>query len=142
MADVTQRPNFEKYQYGALAAHLASSKESGRYAPGALEVLAGSKGLNLGEDAEGFIRGTKASKEGIETATQIYAGKFEEKRGEYKLIELASGWYAPVLNSIDKEDKDKIVAKLGRYDETLVSIIKKYRKASRIVQDTYKSFII
>ena len=133
MAELTQRPNFEKYQYGALAELLASSEESGRYAPGALEVLAGAKGLNLGEEALGFIRGTQASEDGIKTAIQIYAGKFKEKRGEYKPAELAAGWYANVLNSIDKGDKDKIVAKLGMYDETLGAIQKKVKKARLVV---------
>ena len=120
-----QLPDFMKYQYGALAGRLAQSEESGRYAPSALEMLAGSKGLNLGEEAQGFIRGTNASEDGIKTAIGIYAKKFQEKRGEYKPVELAS-WYSNVLSSISPEDAKKITGKLAEYDETLSDINKKY----------------
>jgi len=116
--------SFEKYQYGALAARLASSKESSRYAPSALEVLAGAQGLNLGEEALGFIRGTQASEKGIKTAIDIYNGKFEEEKGKYKPLDMAA-WYDSVLSDLDKEDKEKILGELGKYDETLASINEK-----------------
>jgi len=66
MPPTTPRPAYEKYQYAGLAGNLYNSKESKRFAPGALEVLAGAKGLNLGEEALGFVRGTQASEKGIE----------------------------------------------------------------------------
>ena len=132
-----QLPDFMKYQYGALAGRLAQSEESGRYAPSALEMLAGSKGLNLGEEAQGFIRGTNASEDGIKTAIGIYAKKFQEKRGEYKPVELAS-WYSNVLSSISPEDAKKITGKLSEYDETLSDINKKYIAADHLLSGVNK----
>lgn len=132
-----QLPDFMKYQYGALAGRLAQSEESGRYAPSALEMLAGSKGLNLGEEAQGFIRGTNASEDGIKTAIGIYAKKFQEKRGEYKPVELAS-WYSNVLSSISPEDAKKITGKLAESDETLSDINKKYIAADHLLSGVNK----
>lgn len=141
MTEERTLPDFMKYQYGALAARLAISEESSRYMPGALEMLVGAKGLDFGEDAEAIVHGWRESlKKGEQTAvlTSIndYNQKFNEKRGEYKPVELTSGWYAPVLNSIDKEDADKIVRYLGKYDETLSAITKKHKKAAKIVEDS------
>lgn len=127
--------SFEKYMYGALAARLGSSEESSRYAPNALELLAGSKGLNLGEEAEGFIKGTRASEEGIKTAIGIYAGKFNEKREEYKPSDLVA-WYSPLLADLDSGDKDKITGILGKHNESLKSINKKFKIALKIVKDS------
>lgn len=125
---------FEKYMYGALAGRLAQSKESSQYAGSALEMLAGSRGLNLGEEALGFIRGTQASKEGIKTAINVYAGKFEEERGKYKPIDMAQ-WYDSILKDLDAGDKQKIVGALAKHTETLGSIIKKISQAGYITND-------
>ena len=122
-----ERTDFGRYQYAALAARLASSQESSRFAPGALEVLAGSKGLNLGEESLGFVRGTQASEEGIQKAINVYAKQFEEKRGAYKPSELAS-WYGSVFSGLDKTEKDKILALLN-YDETIKEIREKLQDA-------------
>lgn len=137
MAKQTSTPksyDFEKYQYGALAARLLSSKENARHAGSALEVLAGAKGLNLGEEALGFIRGTQASDKGIQTAIGVYGGKFAEKRGQYKPSDFAK-WYAPVLGDLDKEDKDKILGELNSHNETLGSIEKKFSQAAYVTSD-------
>jgi hypothetical protein len=125
---------FEKYMYGALAGRLTQSKESSRYAPSALEILAGKKGLNLGEEALGFIRGTQASEEGIKTAINVYAGKFEEERGKYKPIDMAQ-WYDSILKDLDAGDKQKIVGVLGKYSETIGSIVKKFSQAGYITAE-------
>jgi len=137
MAKQTQTPksyDFEKYQYGALAARLLASKENSRHAGSALEVLAGAKGLNLGEEALGFIRGTQASEKGIQTAIGVYAGKFGEERGKYKPSDFAK-WYAPVLGDLDKEDKAKILGELNKHNETLGKIEEKFKKAAYITSD-------
>ncbi|MCX6749156.1 MAG: hypothetical protein NTW17_00215 [Candidatus Pacearchaeota archaeon] len=125
--------SFEKYQYGALAGRLASLEDSARFAPSALEILAGSKGLNLGEEALGFIKGTQASEEGIKTAIQTYAGQFEKKRAEYKPAELAE-WYAPVLKGLDEAEVTKILATLNEHDETINSIKEGYNRADYILK--------
>lgn len=126
-----ERPDFERYQYGALAARLASSEESVRFAPGALETLAGGKGLGLGEDAQGFISGTFASERGIQIAIGNYAGKFEKNRGEYKPAELAN-WYMPVIADLNKKTQDKILTVLNEYDEPLKAIEKTVERAGWI----------
>mgnify|MGYP001616023605 FL=1 len=131
-------PDFMKYQYGALAARLYNSKESKMYAPSALEVLAGADGLNLGEEAIGFIRVTQASEKGIHTAINFYAGEFEKKRGQYKLSELVNEWYLPVLAGLDKTDVEKITSKLGEYDEKFADIVKKYAKAEHTLEGKEK----
>lgn len=124
--------DFEKYQYGALAANLAQSDE-GEFASGALEVLAGAKGLNLGEEALGFIRGTQASEDGIKTAIADYSKSFQDKRSEYQPADLAD-WYDSVLKGLKKEDKKKYLSALGKHDETIKTIRKKVKIASRIVK--------
>ena len=130
-----QLPDFQKYQYGALAGRLAQSEESSRYAPSALEMLAGPRGINLGLDAIEYHNSFgEQTQEQIAKSIRVYSGKFEEKRGEYKPVELANGWYGAVLNSLDKEDKDKILAVLGRHDETLGNITKKAQKAAYTVK--------
>jgi hypothetical protein len=137
MAKQTSKPkvyDFEKYQYGALAGRLLASKENARHAPNALEILAGAKGLNLGEEALGFIRGTQASEKGIQTAISVYASEFEKKRGQYKPSDFAK-WYAPVLADLEKKDKDKILGELSKHNETLKNITDKVSKAAYITND-------
>ncbi|MDP3987454.1 MAG: hypothetical protein Q8P81_04485 [Nanoarchaeota archaeon] len=135
MAEQEQTPSysFEKYQYGALAGLLAGSEETKRYAPSALEILAGSKGLNLGEEAEGFVRGTYASEKGLETAIKIYAGSFMEKKGEYTPSDLA-GWYSDVLAGLSDEEAGRITQYLGEYAESLSSINKRVSRANHILE--------
>jgi len=131
MAENNQTSNFERYGYGALAGRLLRSNP--KYANGSLDVLAGEEGLNLGEDAVGFIRGTQASKEGVETAISVYAGKFEEERGRLKPSELAS-WYDSVLEGLDEGDKDTIIDTLGKYDETVGDLTMKVTKAQKVLE--------
>ncbi|MEX2016863.1 MAG: hypothetical protein WD876_00100, partial [Candidatus Pacearchaeota archaeon] len=45
--------SFEKYMYGALAGRMLAAGNEG-YAESSLEILAGKKGLNLGEEALKF----------------------------------------------------------------------------------------
>jgi hypothetical protein len=123
-------PDFKRYQYGALGAYLLQSKDKDtvNLAPGALEVLVGSKGLNLGEDSMGLLAGTQASEKGLKTAFAEYNRKFEEKRGEYKPAELVS-WYDPALKGLEDAEKNKLVGALGKHDETIKSIREKYHDA-------------
>jgi len=118
-----QRPNPEKYQYAGLAKRLFTEKDV-RYVPGALEVLAGKDGLNLGEESLGFIRGTQASEEGIKTAINVYHAKFEEERGKYKPADLIT-WYNSVLSDLNPEERETIAKTLGEYKETIGEIKKK-----------------
>lgn len=130
-------PNFKEYQCGGLAAYLARSEESGQYASGALEKLADD--LHLGEKALGFIRGTQASEEGLKVAIGEYAAKFEEKRQEYKLGDLAS-WYDPALRGLDDESKNKILATLTKHDITLKELREKVTDANTIKKGSSRLF--
>ena len=127
--------SFERYMYGALAGRFLQSKENARHTPSALEVLAGAKGLNLGEEAEGFIKGTQASEKGIQTAVGIYAGKFEEKRGEYSPSQL-SQFYLPILDGLENGTRETILRHIKEYTEPLKEIIKKYKRAAKIVEES------
>ena len=126
-----QKPDyssFEKYMYGALAGRMLTSEESARHAPSALEVLAGKKGLNLGEESLGFVKGTMASEEGRKIAIDTYSAKFAEERGKYKPIDMAA-WYDSVLKDIKAEDKAKILGELGKYNEPIATIYEKINDA-------------
>jgi len=126
--------DFEKYQYAGLAASLAKSEEGTQYVPGALQVLAGEKGLKLGEEALGFIRGTQASEEGIRTAINVYNKKFQDERNKYKPVNLAK-WYDSVLSGLEYTERTKILIALGKNNETLKDISEKVRKAAYIIDD-------
>jgi hypothetical protein len=132
MTDKQKSYDFEQYQYGALAGRLAQSKESARFAPGALEILAGAKGLGLSDEAIKYHKSFgEQSPEQIGSAIRAYAGQFEEKRARYKPGELAD-WYQPVLEGLDQTEKDKIVAYLKTYDESLGQINENLEDASTI----------
>ncbi len=121
--------DFERYVYGALAARLASSEESSQFAPGALEMLAGEKGLNLGEDAEGFVQGTLSSEDGTKIAIGTYANKFSDARSSYKPIDLVD-WYGFLEDDLDNEEREILYGVLNQTDETLGSINKKAQEAN------------
>ena len=126
-----ETPDFQRYQYGALAGDLL--EQGSKYVTGALEVLAGEKGLDLGEEAEGFIRGTQSSEEGVKTAIQIYNAKFQKKFGENDISSLGS-WYDPVLRGLDKEGKDKILEVLGKHDISISGLREEITKAAYILK--------
>lgn len=121
MTNGQSQRTYKDYQYGALASRLLGTEESRQYAPSSLEVLAGAKGLNLGEEALGFVRGTQASEEGIKTASDVYNSNFEEKRGEYSPAQLVD-WYNPLLSDLDSDVRDRITNYLGKYKEPLKNI--------------------
>jgi len=139
MTNGTQTYDFAEYAHGALAVQLLGSKEGSKYVPGALEVLAGANGLDLGEKALGFIRGTQASQKGIETAANVYGGLFQEKRGAYKPSDLVN-WYSPVLDDpdLDQESRDKIKGVLSGSNVKLSTIQEKVAEASHTL-DTPES---
>jgi len=135
MAEQEQTPDystFEKYQYGALAARFLNEKDMTN-TQGALEVLAGGDGLNLGNEAIGFIRGTQASEKGIEIAASMYGARFAEERGKLSPANLA-GWYSDVLSGLDEDYSARLTASLRGHTETWADIIKKVSKANHIME--------
>jgi hypothetical protein len=129
-----ERLNFEEYQYSALAARLTSSEEGQTYIPGALEALAGKDGFDLGENAEGFVRGALATEEGIKTALNTYAPEFKKRRDAYTPGDLVT-WYDSVLSDLDDEQKEVILRTLNSATETIGEINTKFKKAARVVKD-------
>ena len=117
----------DKFAYGILAQRFLRNKETADYATGALDILA-KEGLGLSEEAKGFIEGAYSSQEGIETASNIYAGNFANEMGKAKPSELTS-WYNPVLSSIEDADKKTILSTLSKQTETVADIEKKYMEA-------------
>ncbi|MBU2616097.1 MAG: hypothetical protein KKC19_03260 [Nanoarchaeota archaeon] len=135
MTEQEQTPDystFEKYQYGALAARFLNQKDE-QSARSSLELLAGKGGLNLGEEAEGFIRGTQASEKGIQTATEIYSGKFGEAQGGYSPSDL-SGWYSDILSDLGGDESARITQYLKDFSESYEGIIAKMVKADHILK--------
>jgi len=124
--------NLAKYQYGALAAQFLEEKNTS-YANGSLEMLASKEGLNLGEEAEGFIRGTQASEKGIQTAVNIYLGAFEEAKGEYSPADL-TGWYSDVISGLGDEESGRITQYLGEYKESWKDIARKVIGANHTIK--------
>ena len=126
--------SFEKYAYGALAGRLLGSEESKGYAQSALEVMVGSKGLNMGEEALRFHRAFgPQSEDQMNSAINVYAGEFEKERGKYKPADMTA-WYDSVLSDLAKEDKEKILGALGKYTETFETINKESSKAAYIMK--------
>jgi len=140
MTKQAKKQEFERYAYGSAAAQLASDKASSRYAGGALEVLAGKKGVNLGEEAEGFIIGTLASPKGIQDASENYNGKFNKYRGEIKVGDLGE-WYGSTLTGLNATEKAKILAEFDKFkDKNLGAILKKATNASYQLEDPDNNF--
>ncbi len=108
MAEKKETPEYEKYRYGASARWFLSRGEAeAKYAAGALRVLAEKDGLNLGEEAEGYIEGAVASQEGITKATKIYSKKFDEKLDSKASNIPTHPWYAPALAGLKPETADR-----------------------------------
>jgi hypothetical protein len=128
----TNGPDFRKYGYGALAGSLIGSEPE--YADGALRTLAGLKGLALGEEAEGFVDTALSTEQGVQTAANIYAVKFQEARGKLKPSDLVS-WYNPTFSDLDGTVRKKIVESLGSYNENIGDIQKKFVKAQTILKN-------
>lgn len=128
---------FEKYAFGALAKQLYERGEKA-YAAGALEALAGKDGLDLGEEAQGFIQGAYASENGIQTAIQIYQQTFAEKRGQEKIKDLFS-WYNPILGNATSQQSANIQT-IFDVDETLGDVTNKVLEAQHILSSPQGMF--
>ena len=69
--------DLNRYQYADVAARLGSSEDTAQFVPGALEKLVSGFGVDK-DILEGLKQGTLASKEGIQTAVKVYAGKYHK----------------------------------------------------------------
>lgn len=125
-----KKSDFERFQYGYLAASLLGKGEDSKYVQGSLELLAGKEGLNLSEDAQGFVQATFASDESIQTATGIYGNQFQDKLKGVSVSEYYS-WYNPQLAGLDDADKKRFDSAMDAFKgEKVGEINKKIRLAT------------
>lgn len=129
-----KKSDFQKYQYAYLAGVLTQKGEE-EYVPGSLELLAGKDGLNLSDDAMGFVRGANASKEGIDTVKGIYSEKYF-KALENTTVDQYIKWYGDVLKDIPEEERSKILKVLKeKGSEKIGKIQKEFINAQKIIED-------
>lgn len=138
MANEDKSKYFEeltRYQYANVAVRLANDKEDSQFAVGALEKLVDSFGIDK-DIIEGLRKGAFASKEGIQTAMGIYAGKYQKALDGLNFNEfydVRSKTISSILG--DKANDVKKVFEEKYKDQTIGSVMKKYRQAAVKVED-------
>ena len=127
--------DLNRYQYANVAARFASKEEDAQFVPSALEKLVSGFGIDK-DMIEGLKEGTLASKEGIETAVQIYAGKYQKALGTLKVSEFYDVRYSTLKSLLGEEKAMEAKVTLEKYSEqSIASINKKFEQASYILKD-------
>lgn len=134
MTETYERPAYMKREYGDVAAWLLERGDDAKYAVGSLIECAGEKGLNLGPDAEGFVKGTISTDEGIKTASSIYSSQYKEGFSKTKLSELA-GFYGPLFKGLSDDERKTLERILNAGELTVEEMNKKLKVASYILSD-------
>lgn len=123
-----------RYSYANVGLRLLSNKEDAPFARGALEKLVDSFGVDK-DILDGLKAGTFASKEGVQTAIQIYAGKYQKALGSLDVPEfydVRSG----ILKSLLGEKANEAKTVFEKYKgQTVDSITKKFRQANAKLED-------
>ncbi|MEK6827507.1 MAG: hypothetical protein AABX99_03425 [Nanoarchaeota archaeon] len=127
--------DLNRYQYADVAARLGSSEDTAQFVPGALEKLVSGFGVDK-DILEGLKQGTLASKEGIQTAVKVYAGKYHKSLETLKVSEFYDVRYS-TLKSLLGEGKATEAAEIfGKYaEQSISSITKKISQAQAILKD-------
>jgi len=127
------------YQYADVAKRLASNEQTAPFASGGLEKMIGDFGKILGENKElldGFKAGAFASKEGIEIAINIYAGKYQNALGKMNVSEFYDLRLKTLTSLLGDEKAEEAKAVFAKYDkQTIGSIKKKISQAEAIIND-------
>ncbi len=131
-------PYFEdlnRYQYANIAARFSTSEETAPFAASALEKLI--SGFNLDKDVlEGLKAGTFASKEGIETAINVYAGKYQKALNSFTLPEFYEVRFSTLKSVLGEEKANAAKEFFEKYkDQTIGSVIKKVSQAKAKIED-------
>jgi hypothetical protein len=127
--------DLNRYQYANVAARFASSEETVEFVPSALEKLVSGFGIDK-DMIEGLKQGTLASKEGIETAVQIYASKYKKALGTLKVSEFYDVRYSTLKSLLGEEKAMEARVTLEKYaDSSIASITKKVEQANAILKD-------
>jgi len=127
------------YQYADVARKLLSNKETAMFASGGLEKMVGDFEKILGDNKEildGFKAGAFASKEGTETAINIYAEKYQNALGKMNVSEfynLRLKTLTSILGDEKAEEAKTVFEKYG--EQTVGSIMKKFNQAQAKLKD-------
>jgi len=124
-----------RYSYANVAGRLLSNKEDAPFAVGALEKLVSSFGVDK-DILEGLKAGTFASEKGIQTAIQIYNGKYQKTLGTLSIPEFYSVRYGTLKSILGDEEASKAKSVFEKYkDQTIGGIMKKFRQANTKLED-------
>ncbi|MDO8467571.1 MAG: hypothetical protein Q7S56_01320 [Nanoarchaeota archaeon] len=128
-----ERPDYgaemKKYAYGAIAGRHIEQKDP-RGAQISLEKLASKDGLNLGKDLEAFVKGTYASKEGIQTASIISANNYGKAMANSTASKLWD-FYKDIRGKyIGEEEKERVETEVERFKDVNYGEIKKKMEAA------------
>lgn len=129
-----------RYQYADTALRLISNESDAPFARGALEKLVDSFGVDK-DVLEGLKAGTFASEDGIKTAIQIYAGKYEKAIGSADVTEFYDVRYNILKSLLGDEKANESKSIFEKYKgQTVGSIIKKVAQAQAIIKDKTELF--
>ena len=132
------------YQYADVAKRLASNEQTAPFASGGLEKMIGDFGKILGENKElldGFKAGAFASKEGIEIAINIYAGKYQNALGKMNVSEFYDLRLKTLTSLLGDEKAEEAKAVFAKYEgQSVNSIRKKVIQANAILKDKTELF--
>ncbi len=127
------------YQYADVALRHASDEKNAPFAKGALEKLCDEFGKVLGDKKDildGFKEGALVSEQGINTAINNYAGKYQKALGSMDVTEfydVRSGIFKSILG---EEEFNKSKEVFGKYEgQTVGSITKKITQSQAILAD-------
>ena len=122
-------PELNKFAYGALAGKMLNERADDKYVKGSLDALAHS--LDLSEEAKGFIEGAYRSKQGIQTAVEVYSKSFREEMNTATGTDLKN-WYAEnMFEGLSDTDRLTLETKLTTHgDQTYGDISRQYRLAA------------
>lgn len=131
--------NLGTFAYGAVAGNLVAQKNL----PGAnasLEKLALDMGIVDDSNLEGFVKGTFASDKGIQTASSIYADKYETARGRLTVSNLW-GFYNNYATKYLGDLKPKADEEMAKFKDVDYGAIRdKYLSAQEIAKSKTKNF--
>ena len=109
---------FNKYVNGELAANMLRNRTDFKYVKGALDVLAND--LDLSEEAKGFIEGAYRSRQGIETASMVYAKMHNDGVSEAKGEDFKEWFGENLFEGISDADKTTYENRLTAHGDELL----------------------
>ena len=130
---MTIEEGLKKYRLGPVASQLAEAGDF-RTATKTLDSLVlGLPGVNA-DDVRPLLEGTKASREGINTAVSVYHTLYEQARGKIELSEMFDYYSGTINNFFSTPDElNKVKAVFDAYSgETYGSIKRRVVEASNI----------